>query len=353
MPLTWKLRLYDHDGALLAELDTWKDFTLTRSVNAPDTYGLQLQGDDPLCQLFELDGILEPWWRWPERGIAWQRETALWTIGTKRWTSADRARHFISSGKGLDDLLGRVIIDSYTGNGATDKSGLGEAVIKAFVNEQLGPAAGARARTGVTIEGPGGLGVAWAGDRTNKPLLGVVQEIAETSDLQFGLIRTAAYAFEFRVWAPTDRTATVRFTEAMGNMVEPMVTTRHDQIKNWIKVGGQGEGIARVYRYVTDPASIALSPQNQREEFVQATDQTTNAKLDEKGRARLAQNAKLTEFSFKPAQIAGCTYGLHYFLGDLVTAIYDSVTYTVRVNSVKIQVNENGTSVNAEMIDAT
>ena len=151
MPLTWKLRLFDHDGALLAELDTWKDFTLTRTVNAPDVYGLQLQGDDPVCQLFELDGILEPWWRWPERGIAWQRETSLWTIGTKRWTDANRARHFISSGKGLEDLLGRVIIDTYAGSVDSDKSGLGEAVIKEYVDEQIGPGAGARARTGVTI----------------------------------------------------------------------------------------------------------------------------------------------------------------------------------------------------------
>ena len=333
MPLTWKLRLYSAAGALLAELDTWTDFTLTRTVNAPDTYGLQLRGDAPHCALFELDGILEPWWCWPERGIPWQRETSLWTIGTKRWTDANRARHFISSGKGMEDLLARVIIDGYFGSAGTDQIGIGEFVIKSFVDGQIGPAAGARARLGVTIEGLIGLGAAWTGDRTNKPLLGVVQEIAETSDIQFGLIRTGAYAFEFRVWAPTDRTATVKFTETMGNMIEPTVITRYDQVRNWIKVGGAGTGAARAYRYVTDPASIALSPQNQREEFIQATDQNTNGKLDEKGTARLALNAKLTEFSFRAAQMAGCTYGLHYFLGDLVTAIYEGVTYTQRVNA--------------------
>lgn len=352
MAAVWEIRLYDNAGGLAYIFDQFTELVVNGKVNAPGAFALKLEGNHPAIPLFELDGFLEARWQDAVSGIVWRTELGGFVTDFEKWTDAGGKRQFVASGPGYTDLLGRTIIDTYAGSAESDKDDAGETVIKEFVDEQAGPGAGARARANLTVELDAALGTNWAGQRSNRNLLEVCQQIAEATGLQFGIFRTGADDFEFRVWEATDRTATVRFSEAFGNMAEPRVVDRASQVLNWVKVGGQGEGIARVFEYRDDAASIALSPWNQRETFLAATDQPDVAQLEMRGDEKLTENRRARQFTFRVVQTPGLMYGRDYFLGDLVTAIYDGVTYTKRVNSVQFKVNEAGSWPDVGLIDA-
>lgn len=354
MTAVWELRLYDPDGARVATFDQPADLLVSAGVNRPATYALRINGSDARAALFELDGILEGWWRDAENGIAWRREFTAWAIDTDKWTDAGGLKQFISAGLGLEDLLGRTIIDTYSGSAESQASGTGEEVLKEYVDEQAGPGAGTRARTGLSLEATHSpaLGSLWDGQRSNKNLLIVCQQIAEATGVQFGIERTGDYTFEFQVWTPTDRSDTVIFAEERGNMGEPRVTSRGSQVSNWVKIGGEGEADDREIAYREDATSVALSPQNRREIFLQAVDQSGSGQLESRGDQALAENRAAQSFTFSPLQTPGCLYGKHYFLGDLVRALYDGETYIKRVDTVTFHVSAAGVQVQVGMIDA-
>jgi len=340
--ITWELRLHDNDGARVATFDVWPELRAEVGVNRPAVYTLRLDGNDPRVALFEQDGILEGWWTDAEQGIAWRREFCAWCINPRRWTDANGGKHYQSSGLGLEDILARTIIDAAAGSAASRKTGVGETVLKEWVNEHAGPGAGARARLGLGIEADAAAGGNWSGQRSNRNLLTVCQQVAEATGLQFGVERTAAYTLEFRVWTPTDRRATVVFAEDRGNMGEPVVTETQSLVANWIKAGGDGAGALRAVSYDSDAASIALSPQNRRERFVNASDQATGNELDDRAAQELANNRAQVGLGFTVLQTPGCLYGKHYFLGDYVTAIYDGASYDRRIDSVQWAVTPTG-----------
>lgn len=352
--ITWELRLYDQHGARVATFVDWPDLAVTRQVNAPCVYALRLNGDDARVALFDVDGILEGWWCDPEDGIAWRREFTAWTIDRRKWTDEAGVKWFESSGFGLEHLLARDIIDAAAGSAASRKSGAGETVLKDFADEQCGPGAGARARDGLVIEldhSPA-LGSSWSGQRSNRQALEVVQEIALATGLQFGIERTDDYEFELRVWEPEDRRETVIFSEERANMGEPYIIQRYSRAVTRVKVAGAGQGAARDVIYMEDAALAALSPQMRYEQYVDARDQESNDEYTSRGQAVLDGNEELIEFGFTVRQTAGCLYGAHYGLGDMVTARYDGVDYPRRVDKVVWRLNKDTVLPEVETVEA-
>jgi len=348
----WELRLFDQSGYRVATFDEWPEFEVEIPVNGCAAYALRLDGNDDRVALFEPDGLLEGWWCDPENGIDWHREFCAWCEDTERWTDKDGVRQFKSSGRGLEALLAWNIIDTYEGSAASRKDGPGETVLKAYVDEQAGPGAGARARKGLTVEADTAIGANWAGQRSNRYVLEVCQEIAEVTGLQFGIERTDRYTFEFRVWQPTDRQATVIFAETRGNMLEPKLIEKRSEMANWLKPGGDGEGVARETDIVQDAESIATSPQGRRERFVNAVGQEGD-ELASRGEQELAANRKHKALSFVVAQAPGCLYAKHYWLGDYVTALYDGVSYPNRIDSVKWRITRDGAVVDVRAVEVT
>ena len=352
MAIVWQLRLKDVAGALVALFDEWPDLRVERTVNAPDAYALRLSGDNDKVALFDLDGQLEGWYKDDDAGIAWHLEFEAFTVDQEHWTDKDGSRWFLSSGPGYLDLLNRTLIHTYAGHADSIGSGVGETVIKAFVNKQVGPGAGARARAGLAMEADAAAGANWDGQRSNKNVLELCQEIARMTGVQIKCVGTGAATFEFQVDVATDRTATVIFSEAFGNMAEPHLRLNNSRVRNWIKVGGQGQGVARTFVTRSDAASIALSTWNQREAFKIATDQTLAAQLNSRGDEALAELEATQTLTFRVLQTPGCRYGVHYFLGDEVTAIYAGTTYTKLVNSATWKCDKSGNFVDIGMIDA-
>lgn len=353
---TWELRLKSAAGATVAIFDRWLEFTCTRTVNAPATYALHLDGADSRVALFALDGQLEAWRSDAANGIAWYKELEAFHVNRKRWHDAGGASHFLSSGKGYQDLLERTIVYATSGSAESAKSDKAETVIKAYIDEQAGPGAGARARSGLAIQADGATGNTISLQRSYRNLLAVCQDIAAVGGGDFDVIGTGAAAFEFRWYLGqrgTDRTATVVFALERGNMAEPVLEEKRAQVINAALVGGQGEGASRDLDWREDAVSIALSTWNRRERFVDAREvpQGDATALENKGDAVLAESAATESLSFRVLQTPGCLYGRDYFLGDLVTARYADTSFAKKVQSVEMTVNPNGETIDVHLID--
>lgn len=355
MASTWELRLRNQSGAYVAALDRWLEWTVTHKVNAPTAYGLHLDGTDSRCALFAYDAQLEFWRVDADNGIAWYREAEAFHVNPHWYRDGSGRLNFASTGKGYVDLLARTIVTAKAGTAGANKTGQGETVIKAFVNEQAGPGAGARARSGLTMQADAAGGNAISLQRSHRNLLEVCQDVAAIGGGDFDIVGTHAApngpaTFQFRFYAGqrgTDRTATVIFSEALGNMGEASLDVKRAQVLNYAVVGGQGEGAAREEEIRSDPGDIALSPWGQREVFVDAREVTAGnaAALQDKGDAALAENRQTIDLTFRVLQTPGSLYGKAYFLGDLVTAKYNGVSYTRKIQTVTITNNRSGMSI--------
>lgn len=85
-----------------------------------------------------------------------------------------------------------------------------------------------------------------------------------------------------------------------------------------VVVGGQGDGTARVFRLVTDPA-LETALGTKLEAFRDATDTGSPIQLDDRGRQTLAEGAPAAGISLQLAETATFRYGRTVRVGDIVT----------------------------------
>lgn len=341
MAVVWQLKLKNHSGALVALIDDFVGLEIKEPVNGVGEYALQMKGDDPDCALFGLDYQVEAWWRDLDAGIAWRREIEAFHRDGYWSVAADGKLVFSSVGVGYVDLLRRTHIEAYAGSAEAVKSGPAETVIKEYVDEQAGPSAGSRARSGLSVQADGETGETVRFTRPWANLLAVCQEIAQVGGGDFEIVGTGAATFEFR-WHSgqlgADRSATVRFSLGFGNMAEPELRqTRSGEI-NAVLVAGQGSEDARETVWRTDAGLLDDSPWNRCEAFVDARSEADTSGLNTVGDARLKEGKPSNTLTFKVLQTEGYRYGRDYFLGDLVTAEFRGVTALKKIVGVTISV---------------
>jgi len=234
------------------------------------------------------------------------------------------------------------------------KSGVAETVMKAFVDKQCGPGAGARALSGLSIEADGAHGNSTELGRAYRNVLEICQEIARTGGGDFDVVSTGAATWEFRWYTGqrgTDRHTTVVFALERGNMAKPHLRLwRADEVSA-VLVGGQNEGAARTTVWRTDATRIAESPWNRIERFADARNETTTAGLNAVGDRVLDEGKPRATLDFEVLQVPSCLYGKHYFLGDLVGTKFLTYSATKKLNEVTITVNAQGESIKAGFTD--
>lgn len=300
-----------------------------RVVNGVGTHAITFKGDLSVAEEIGLDYLMEVWRR-PAGSAAW----VLAYEGFHRtWVwQADAAgdEQFTSYGFDYNSLLSRRIIAAYAGTAGSDKTGKAEDVIKEYVNENAGPGASAgRPITGLTIQAGSGGGNDWYGSRSWRVLLEVCQDIAYAGGGDFQVAGTGAATFEFRWYTGqmgTDRTIgnenPVVFSPQRNNMLQPVLSVNHGQEFNTVYVLGPGEGALRTVVVTSNVASIVVSPWNRLEVTRQASNETTANGLASVGAAELRNGLAKQSIDFNVAQTPECAYGIHYFLGDIVSALF-------------------------------
>lgn len=379
MATRYQVRLKDQDGTVVSILpdEIIRRLEYTRRVNGSGAYTLRLWGESDVVDLFELDGQVEIW-----RGdIAATPRIDLYLdfegfhrTELRSFNAGDQDI-YQSTGAGYLDLLRRRAIEFVKGSAGAFKSGAGETVIKAYVDENAGPGAGSpRLRngtfTGLTIQTDGGAGSTWEGERAFLNLLEVISNIADATSVDFELIGTGAATFEFRAQAKplgTDRRASgvdpltglnaagnapVIFSLAFGNMSTPEYSLNRAREANVITVLGQG---AEANREVVqrESAAIANSPWNDAESVHNANQEGVTAGLNVVGDALLDQLQARETFGFQVIQTEASRLGREYFLGDIVTARFKDIQRDKQIVGYTIGVQEGVESIEVEVADVT
>jgi hypothetical protein len=349
MGVEYRLDVHTAAGVKLAEVTDFWSIRYQRRVNAPGLLTFSLSGAHAVVTALEHNSQV----------IVYRRNTALnlpWTADFWGLYRKPRRRHtdhdtFEGTCPGILTMLAWRLVAwlASTSNRSSFASAKAETIMKTLVSYNAGANAtvvNGRVRAGVIT----GLGVQANSANGNTisidcawdNLLEVLQKIAGIGGGDFDLIKTGAATWEFRWYTGqrgTDRTATLLFALERGNMAEPEYTHDRTEEKTVAIVGGQGEKSDRTVVVRTGPD---YSANNDIEVFVDARNNTTTDGLNASGNAKLQETRARQQFSYRVVQTAGCAYGVHYGLGDLVKAQYGPVNVVQKIVGVTIGLDKNG-----------
>ncbi len=365
MSARYEVRVYDNLGALQAVVTEWRVLTYTNRVNNVGTYNLEMDGDSPFVDLFDLDGRVEIRRRDQDASpvIDWAVDFAgLHRTESRRITEAGLSV-FNSMGGSYTHLLARRGIAFQKASSGADKSGKGETVMKDYVRENAGVGATVPPRLfdGVTpsftVETDLARGSDWEGERSFRNLLEILREISKATAIDFEVVSTGAASYEFRARPfpiGQDRTvegldrvtglnaagnAPVVFSLDFGNMQSPEYSLNRMTEATAVLVLGQGiEGDRQVVQRTS--AALTASPLNRFESFQDGSQDEATEALEDIGDAALEKLQARETFTFQTVQIPGLLYGRDYFVGDTVTARYRDIQRDKQILGVTIGVQE-------------
>ena len=380
----YEIYYYDFDGNLVLPLTKWNRAEFTQRVNNPwnSVFELVLSKSDPLGPLLRAlkrDYILHIYRTDSFTGERTRVYEGLHNTVYEQ-VRTDGNIFFGLYSSGYTRFLERRSVVPPTGAENVHKVGKAETLIKAFVYENLvNPqtvtftlGAGTTAKTFIVpseLRKLNGLVIAEdlaQGSDTEYTarftlLDSVVSTLAENGELFFGIYsrdRIGQFIFDCRpVWGTdrrVDNTAGINpvvFSLELGNMILPILSTNTRYEKNFLYIGGEGEGTNRQIAIMQDFSSITESPWGLSELFVDARGANTSAGLLAIGSKTLKERGKLRTLEFEitndlPIQRWPGTWGL----GDLVTAYYMDERFDKRINEIHINVNSSSVSQTQEQI---
>jgi microcystin-dependent protein len=235
------------------------------------------------------------------------------------------------------------------------RSGLGEALMRAYISSNIGPtASAARKLSDLTLSADGGLGILLSKSPRFQNLLELTQEIALGSDLLFDVVQVAD-GREFRVSAPQDVSSLVRWDIANNQLSKSKYGYSAPGVTR-VFVAGQGEGSERTIVEVTTAASLLSEAIWGRiERFV---DQRNTDDVDELTQAGLevlaTEGTTVTSLEVVPSSAMVDGFGVDWFLGSWVTVVVNDQQIRAQVVEVPISItSSDGVLVGAVVGDAT
>ena len=345
-----KLRVYDDTGALQAEITNFTSLSVTRVADAP---GMMMVGVSGVHSI--LDSIGNQWqleyWRKP-KGEGWAREF-VGLYKDVEWAYFDLPTALLLCPGLLSMLQSRIIAwPEFVTDRSIFSATVAETVMKTLVDYNAGPnatVANGRLRegaiTGLSVAKSTGAGNSLSLECAGNNLLSTLQAMAPAAGGDFDLVKTSSTTWEFRWYTGqlgTDRTATVVFALPRGNMADPIYKEMRSKEKTVAVAYGRGHGYAQETSVQTGAGySLAV---NDTEIMVQAYNTDTTARLDMAAIEAVNRLEFKPQFSFKTVETPATRYGVHFFLGDLVTAInpFTGAEAYYKVKQVTISLNKAG-----------
>jgi len=347
----YKVQVFNPAGVKVTEFDDFITLQYRNQVNTPAFSIINSDAESKYAQYLIKNYRLEVW-RKVLKGntvmLPWTRDYEG-RIRRSITTYTGNQYRLQTTCVGKLETLSRRVVAWYAGTDQRSRfTNLNaETIMKLMVDYNAGPNAtsvNGRRRDGVisniTVEtdaARGAAGIHWSCAWDD--LLKSLQDLARIAGGDFDLIK-AGSAYDFKFFPGqrgTDRTTTVVFAVQRGNMANPVLTDDALAEKTIAVVAGQGEEAERKTRNVT---GVGYSTENDIEDFVDArNDEDTDVALDAKGAAELKKQEALTTLKFDIVQTDGSRYGVHYFLGDKVTALFLNYTQTLKITSAEITVD--------------
>lgn len=266
----------------------------------------------------------------------------------------------IFAGVSLEDLLRRRIIvpsdDPLGAAGFSTKSGFADLVMSEFVRDQaVNPFINMTRKFPefyLTPFSPDSLHMAYQRVKQENTLLQVLQDIANTSNMDFQIFRNGGRRLEFlpsRIGE--DRTAArnefqgrpyVLFSDKRANIQEPRLTYDRRKESTYMFVAGPGIEEDRVYVPVGSTRSVA-SPYNRIEALIDSRDDDSIDQILATGSAEIQRQLGKRIFDWKVAfGQAQTRYNVDWSLGDRVSASYQDIFENFRLIEMNIEVKADG-----------
>lgn len=224
------------------------------------------------------------------------------------------------------------------------RTGVASTIIRQYVDVNAGPSAlPNRQVAGLTLAAADPVAGSTVNGRARwQNLINLIEELAlKGGGLAFD-VRQSGAGLSFVVWAPTDKSSTVKFSIELGNLASYEYELTAPEA-TYIVCGGGGEGTARTIREGQSSEDIALW-RRRIEKFADRRDTTDTTELDQEITKTLDESQATQTFSFVPIDLPGMTYLDDYELGDRVGAVIDD-TVTELIREVKIVANPGTTRV--------
>jgi Siphovirus ReqiPepy6 Gp37-like protein len=340
-------------GSGAAARNGFRRVTCTRQVNAPGLLKLELPGDYPgLWSLADKTQVIL-FRRHVARGIAWYKEfVGLYRDADYRNQQGLKTVTLLCPG--LMSILGwyHVLWPANVANRTAFTAAKGETIMKTLTDRNAvaanATAAAGRDRDapsyGVAIEADGAHGntIDWTANRSHT-LLEELQALALVAGGDFSLDYTSS-TVRTLAWHTgqlgSDKTATITFSEQLGNMDNVRFQRLRSSERTVALVAGTGQEAARA---TTVRTGANYASGNDIELFVdgKTLNPDTSAARSALGDKKLADVESRDVFTFGVVQTQGIYYGPSgagsYTLGDLVGAVKpDGTTVTQQVYRVDL-----------------
>jgi hypothetical protein len=350
MQTDYKLLVYDTSGARQYEISDFIELIYTKTLNNAGLLSFTISDTHSLANEDYENWQVEVW-RKPQ-GENWARDF----IGIIRNTDWEDSKLELTCMGILGILDWRIV--AYPSS-ETDRTVFTDENIETIANTLVkynatpsGTTADGRDRNAgsgypfdsLTVEADGAGSDVWAGGFycARKNLLKTIQELANTSGSYFDIVKTSSTAWQWRWYAAELKD--IVFAISYGNMKDPSISEDALSEKTVAIVAGQGEGSSREIEIVEHSA---YSVDNDIEEFVDArdVDSADTDGLESRGMNKLLESIKKYEFTFDVIQTPASLYGVHYFLGNKITAINPRTNESVQsqIVSVTVELSKDGT----------
>ena len=229
-------------------------------------------------------------------------------------------------------------------------SGKASTVMYGYVRRNLvsGTAPSSRAVTGLTLATDAALGSTVSFSARFQTLGELLTSIANVSSPILGFdVAQNDDVLQFRVFAPTDKSGTIRMDTANGSLSKAQYGYGYGHTR--AIVGGQGQLTQRQFLEVSTTASTAAETDWGRrvEVFVDYNNETDTTKLTQKGKDALADQGAITSIEVTPSSDMTMEYGVDWNLGDTVSVIIDNKQVSAIVSQATITVSEDGVRIGA------
>lgn len=288
----------------------------------------------------------------PGYGIeVWRRDTDLVMSGPlikfEREKRGDRNR-LVVSGRDDNVWLQRRLASPQPATAAPPysttehdvRTAVASTVLRQYVDVNLGPSAVVGRRvSGLTLAADPVLGPSITGRARWQNLLELLQGLAVAGGGLGFRVRKSGGGLVFNIYQPTDKSASVRFTEDLGTLAGFRYTREVPEL-TYDVIGGGGEGTARTIREAQDAAGLLLWGRIER--FDDRRDTTVAGELDQDLAKNLAEGAERTGISIEPIDTVAQQYLTHYDLGDRVLAVVDGRAVPEVIREVNIKLTPEG-----------
>lgn len=232
---------------------------------------------------------------------------------------------------GPDDMVwvsGRVAFPTPTRTGANQntptlgaqaydkRTGPAETVIKGYVAANAGPSVPVAARRRLTIETDAAQGATVTDSVRMQPLLDRIKALAATGGVGYTVVQDGNN-LQFRVFVPTNRTATARFSLALGNLTDYTYTEKAPSV-SYVVLGGQGQLTTRSFLDQTDTAALAAWPGWRMEAYLDRHDTDDTSEYAQAMAEALLEGGPQTSLAMTVKDTPRCRFGIDYRMGDVV-----------------------------------